>query len=54
MGSDRSEKFGLLHRIDAEIGFKVKVHIQHFGRISGLLTDLSDLGLIRLDDGDEP
>ncbi len=35
--TDRGEHFGLLDGVDAEVGFEIKIQIEHVLRVSGFL-----------------
>ena len=37
--ADGGEGFGLLHGVDAEVGFEVEVHLQHVLGVAGLVRD---------------
>ena len=42
---DGGEDFGLLDRVDAEVGLQVEVEVEQFGRVAGHVgDDLDDLG----------
>ena len=48
--ADGGEQFGLLHRVDAEVGFEVEIEVEHLGRVAGLCGDeLEDLRRHRID-----
>ena len=49
--ADGGEQFGLLHRVDAEVGFEVEIEVEHLGWVAGLFGDEGQDGCFDLIDG---
>ena len=43
--ADCGQDFGLLHRVDAQVGFQIEFQVQHLGRVARLLADQSQHAL---------